>query len=94
MNNRINAVHARQSVNKRDSISIESQIELCKYELKGGDYKEYTNKGYSSKNADHPRFQELVQDIKRGLIVKVVIYKLGHISRSILDFTNIMELFQ
>ena len=42
MNNRIDAIYARQSVDKKDSISIESQIEFCKYELKGGNCKEYT----------------------------------------------------
>ena len=50
MNNRIDAIYARQSVDKKDSISIESQIEFCKYELKGGNCKEYTDKGYSGKN--------------------------------------------
>ena len=66
MNNRIDAIYARQSVDKKDSISIESQIEFCKYELKGGNCKEYTDKGYSGKNTDRPKFQELVRDIKRG----------------------------
>ena len=83
MNNRIDAIYARQSVDKKDSISIESQIEFCKYELKGGNCKEYTDKGYSGKNTDRPKFQELVRDIKRGLIAKVVVYKLDRISRSI-----------
>ena len=94
MNNRIDAIYARQSVDKKDSISIESQIEFCKYELKGGSCKEYTDKGYSGKNTDRPMFQELVRDIKRGLIAKVIVYKLDRISRSILDFANMMELFQ
>ena len=31
MNNRIDAIYARQSVDKKDSISIESQIEFLKY---------------------------------------------------------------
>ena len=44
MNNRIDAIYARQSVDKKDSISIESQIEFCKYELKGGNCKEYKDK--------------------------------------------------
>ena len=78
MNNRIDAIYARQSVDKKDSISIESQIEFCKYELKGGNCKEYTDKGYSGKNTDRPKFQELVRDIKRGLIAKVVVYKLPY----------------
>ena len=94
MNNRIPAVYGRQSVDKKDSISIESQIEFCKYELKGGNCKEYTDKGYSGKNTDRPRFQELVRDIEQGFISRVVVYKLDRISRSIIDFANMMELFQ
>jgi len=35
MNTRTKAVYGRQSVDKKDSISIESQIEFCLYELKG-----------------------------------------------------------
>ena len=94
MYNRIDAIYARQSVDKKDSISIESQIDFCKYELKGGSGKEYTDKGYSGKNTDRPRFQELVSDIEKGLIQRVVVYKLDRISRSIIDFANMMELFQ
>ena len=33
MNNRIEAIYARQSADKKDSISIESQIEFCNCEL-------------------------------------------------------------
>lgn len=94
MNNRIDAIYARQSVDKKDSISIESQIEFCKYELKGGTCREYTDKGFSGKNTDRPKFQELIRDIKNGLIAKVIVYKLDRISRSILDFSGMMELFQ
>lgn len=94
MDNRIDAIYARQSVDKKDSISIESQIEFCKYELKGGSCKEYKDKGYSGKNTDRPHFQELVRDIEKGLVKRVVVYKLDRISRSIIDFANMMELFQ
>jgi len=94
MNNRINAVYARQSFDKKDSISIESQIEFCEYELKGGSYREYKDKGYSGKNTDRPDFQRLLRDIEAEEIAKVVVYKLDRISRSILDFSRLMELFQ
>ena len=94
MNTKIDAIYARQSVDKKDSISIESQIDFCKYELKGGNSKEYTDKGFSGKNTDRPRFKELISDIEQGLISKVVVYKLDRISRSIIDFANMMELFQ
>jgi len=94
MDNRINAVYARQSIDKKDSISIDSQIEFCEYELKGGSYREYKDKGYSGKNTDRPDFQRLLCDIESGQIAKVVVYKLDRISRSILDFARLMELFQ
>ena len=32
---REDCIYARQSVDRKDSISIESQIDFCKYELKG-----------------------------------------------------------
>ena len=94
MNNRIDAIYARQSVDKKDSISIESQIEFCKYELKGGNCKEYKDKGYSGKNTERPEFQQLMRDIESGLVRKVVVYKLDRISRSILDFAKMMDFFQ
>jgi DNA invertase Pin-like site-specific DNA recombinase len=94
MINRINAVYARQSIDKKESISIESQIESCTYELKGGNFKEYKDRGYSGKNTDRPDFQRLLRDIEAGLIAKVVVYKLDRISRSILDFAKMMESFQ
>lgn len=92
--NRINAIYARQSVDKKDSISIESQIELCEYELKGESYKTYKDKGYSGKNTDRPDFKKLMQDIENDLVSTVFVYKLDRISRSIMDFANMMELFQ
>ena len=91
---REDAIYGRQSVDRKDSISIESQIEFCKYELRGGNFRKYTDKGYSGKNTDRPKFQELMADIRRGLIKRVVVYKLDRISRSILDFATMMETFQ
>ena len=53
---REDAIYGRQSVDRKDSISIESQIEFCKYELRGGNFRKYTDKGYSGKNTDRPSF--------------------------------------
>lgn len=92
--NQINAIYARQSVDKKDSISIESQIEFCEYELRGEEHKTYRDKGYSGKNTDRPDFKKLMQDIENGLVAKVVVYKLDRISRSIMDFATMMEMFQ
>ena len=79
---------------RQDSISIESQIDFCKYELKGGSCKIFKDKGYSGKNTDRPEFQRLLDEIRKGKVRRVIVYKLDRISRSILDFANMMELFQ
>ena len=88
MDNRIDAIYGRQSIDKKDSISIESQFEFCRYELKGGEGREYKDKGYSGKNIERPDFQRLLQDIKLGLIKRVIVYKLDRISRSTLYCLN------
>ncbi len=87
------AIYTRQSVDKMDSISIESQLEYCKYETRGNPYKSYSDKGYSGKNTNRPAFEEMLEDIKQGKVSRVIVYKLDRISRSILDFANMMEIF-
>ena len=89
MDSRIDAIYGRQSIDKKDSISIESQFEFCRYELKGGEGKEYKDKGYSGKNIERPDFQRLLQDIRLGLIKRVIVYKLDRISRAQLERESI-----
>lgn len=88
------AIYARKSVERVDSISIESQIEFCKYEAKGAEYKLYSDNGYSGKNTDRPAFNTMMKDIVSNKISSVIVYKLDRISRSILDFSEMMEVFQ
>lgn len=90
----VKAIYARQSVDREDSISVESQIEFCKYELRGESYREYIDKGFSGKDTHRPAFQALLEDIRQGLVETVIVYKLDRISRSILDFATMMEMFQ
>lgn len=91
---KIDAIYARQSVDKIDSISIESQIEFCKYETKGAPFRVYKDKGYSGKNTDRPEFQQMLAAIRNGEISRVICYKLDRCTRSILDFATLMEEFQ
>lgn len=88
------AIYARKSVFREDSISIESQIEMCKYEAKGAECIIYADNGFSGKNTDRPEYKHMIEDIKTKKIDKVIVYKLDRISRSILDFSNMMCLFQ
>ena len=87
------AIYARQSVDRADSISIEQQIELCRYETRGEGYRNYVDRGYSGKNINRPQFMQMMEDIRSGIIHQVIVYKLDRISRSILDFSNMMEEF-
>lgn len=88
------AIYGRKSVERIDSISIESQIEYCQYEVRGGKYKTFTDNGFSGKNVDRPQFQVMMEAIRRGEINRVIVYRLDRISRSILDFSTMMEEFQ
>ena len=88
------ALYGRQSIEKKDSISVENQLEYCKYETHGQPYIEYTDRGFSGKDTNRPGFEKMMEDIKAGKIKRVIVYKLDRISRSILDFANMMELFQ
>ena len=88
------ALYARQSIEKKDSISIESQLEYCRYETHGEACIEYTDKGFSGKDTNRPAFENMMNDIRAGKIKRVIVYKLDRISRSLLDFANMMEIFQ
>lgn len=88
------AIYGRQSVEREDSISIESQIEYCQYETRGGRYKVFQDKGYSGKNTERPAFQQMLAAIRRGEVKRVICYKLDRISRSILDFSTMMAELQ
>lgn len=84
------AIYARQSIDKKDSVSVEGQIDLCKREC-DVDYTVYQDKGYSGKNTDRPAFQKLMQAVERGEISKIVVYRLDRISRSITDFGAVWD---
>lgn len=90
------AIYTRQSLDKKDSISIETQVEFCKREFNESEneYKVYTDKGYSGKNTNRPDFEKMMADINLGLITKVIVYKLDRISRSTLDFATMYALFK
>ena len=89
------AIYARQSVDKADSLSIDSQIEACKRLVgKGEKTAVYKDKGWSGKNIHRPGFGRLLSDVKRGKIEKIIVYKLDRISRSLHDFSNLIEIFK
>ena len=90
---RIQAIYARQSVDRADSLSIESQIELCAREA-GGGCAVYADRGYSGKNTDRPAFRRLMEDVAAGRVARVIVYRLDRISRSVLDFAGMIDEFR
>jgi len=54
-------------------------------------YKIYVDPGYSGGNTDRPGLNELIKDVKTGVIDKVVVYKLDRLSRSQKDTLILIE---
>lgn len=86
-------IYARQSVDKKDSISIETQIETCRRKTTSGDVKVFADKGFSGKSTDRPEFQSMMKEIRKGHATKIIIYKLDRISRSLIDFLTMRQEF-
>ncbi len=84
-------IYARQSIDKKDSISIETQIEYAKREIYEEDFKVYQDKGYSGKNTNRPAFEQMMLDLDNEDVTKIVVYRLDRISRSIVDFADFIN---
>jgi len=53
----------------------------------------YDDGGYSGGSMDRPALQQLLADIRAGLIDTVVVYKVDRLTRSLADFAKLVELF-
>ncbi len=89
----MDAIYARQSVEKKDSLSVEGQIELCR-KFTQPDALVFQDKGFSGKNTKRPAFTELIQAVESGKIQKIVVYRIDRFSRSLADFTSLWELLR
>ncbi|NND98819.1 MAG: recombinase family protein [Pirellulaceae bacterium] len=55
--------------------------------------KSYSDGGFTGSNMERPALQNLLADIEAGEIDCVIVYKVDRLSRSLLDFTKIVEIF-
>lgn len=85
------AIYARQSVDKKDSVSIEAQIEQCKALARTQEPLVFQDKGFSGKNTERPDLKRLFEAIRAGRISTVYVYKLDRISRNIVDFNQLYQ---
>jgi site-specific DNA recombinase len=53
----------------------------------------YDDGGYTGANMDRPALKRLLADVQSGAVNCVVVYKVDRLSRSLLDFARIMEIF-
>jgi|CXWL01.1.fsa_nt_gi DNA invertase Pin-like site-specific DNA recombinase len=53
----------------------------------------YDDGGFTGANIERPALQKLLNDIKEGKINCVVVYKVDRLSRSLLDFSQLLEFF-
>src|SRR5712691_5049753 len=54
----------------------------------------YDDGGYTGGNLERPALQKLLRDINQGRVDCVVVYKVDRLSRSLLDFARLMEVFE
>ena len=90
---KFDAAYARQSLLKKDSLSISGQLDLCR-KTAGGDLAVYKDAGYSGKNTKRPDFERLLRDIKADKVRKLYVYRLDRFSRSVADFGRLWEILQ
>lgn len=97
------AIYTRKSTEEgleQDFNSLDAQREACEAYIKSQQHegwilieKQYNDGGFSGGNLDRPALKELFNDIKNDRIDIVVVYKVDRLTRSLLDFAKIVELF-
>jgi DNA invertase Pin-like site-specific DNA recombinase len=55
---------------------------------------DYDDPGYSGGNTERPALKRLLADIERGLVDIVVVYKIDRLTRSLADFSKMVEVFE
>ncbi len=90
-------IYCRKSVLTDKGESVENQLEMCREYIvnKFGDENRiivYEDEGYSGKNTVRPQFLRLREDIRLRKLDFVVCYRLDRISRSVSDFSAMVEM--
>ena len=80
--------------------SLDSQREACEAYVKSQTHegwqlikKHYDDGGFSGGTMNRPAITQLMQDIQAGEIDIIVVYKIDRLSRSLADFSKMVEIF-
>ncbi|WP_226019221.1 recombinase family protein [Novosphingobium sp. FKTRR1] len=97
------AIYTRKSTNSRldhDVNSLTTQHEICSAYIASQRYRgwtelaqRYDDGGHSGSGLERPALASLMKDIEAGEIDTVVIYKIDRLTRSLLDFVRLIEIF-
>ena len=91
------AIYVRVStMNQVDRDSLKTQEERLTAFCAANEYKVhrvYKDAGISAKDTNRPALEELLADMKAGIVDVVVVTKLDRITRSIKDFVSLLETF-
>lgn len=90
-------IYCRKSVLTDKGESVENQLEMCRDYIHSRFGMEnkiviYEDEGYSGKNTARPMFIKLTADIKDKKLDYVVCYRLDRMSRSVSDFSALVEM--
>lgn len=103
MSKKICAIYTRKSTDERLDMefnTLDAQREACEsYILSqrsegwraSQDY--YDDGGYSGGSLDRPALTRMIEDIKSGKINIVVVYKIDRLTRSLADFSKLVDVF-
>ena len=97
------AIYTRKSTNSRlahEVNSLTTQHEICTAYVASQRYRgwtvldrRYDDGGHSGSGLERPALAALMHDIEAGEIDTVVVYKIDRLTRSLLDFVRLIEIF-
>ena len=95
------AIYTRKSTEEgleQEFNSLQAQREACESYIKSQKHEnwqllpnEYDDGGYSGGNMERPALKRLLQDVQNGLVDIIVVYKIDRLTRSLMDFSKIVE---
>ncbi len=96
------AIYTRKSTEEgleQEFNSLQAQREACEAYIKSQRHEhwqllsaEYDDGGYSGGNMERPALKRLLADVQNGLIDIIVVYKIDRLTRSLMDFSKIVEI--
>lgn len=97
------AIYTRKSTDERLDMefnTLDAQREACEAYIlsqrsegwQSSDV-QYDDGGYSGGNLDRPALKQLLNDIKAGRVHIVVVYKIDRLTRSLMDFSKLVDIF-